>query len=75
LKKRGRLPPHIRKVSPPGYWKDRLTGKKEIYIFIRNDRYHLEPVDGKEGYLALEDFGLRIMLVGLSGRVSKEDLK
>jgi putative transposase len=75
LKKRGRLPPHIRKVSPPDYWKDRFTGKKEIHIFIRSDRYHLEPVDEKGGYLVLEDFGLRIMLVGLSGRVSKEDLK
>jgi putative transposase len=32
LKKRGRLPPHNRKVSPPGYWKDRLTGKKETHI-------------------------------------------
>ena len=34
LKKQGRLPPHIRKVSPPGYWKDRFTGRKEIHIFI-----------------------------------------
>jgi putative transposase len=32
LKKQGRLPPNVKKVSPPGYWKDRLTGKKEIYI-------------------------------------------
>jgi putative transposase len=31
LKKQGRLPQHIRKVSPPGYWKDRLTGEKEIH--------------------------------------------
>jgi putative transposase len=33
LKKQGRLPLYIRKVSPPGYWKDKLTGRKEnIYI-------------------------------------------
>jgi putative transposase len=37
LKKQGRLPPHIKKVSPSGYWKDRLTGKKEIHIFIRSE--------------------------------------
>jgi putative transposase len=64
LKKQGRLPPHIRKVSPPGYWKDRFTGRKEIHIFIRNDRYHLEPVDENGGYLVLEDFGLRIRYAG-----------
>jgi putative transposase len=64
LKKQGRLPPHIRKVSPPGYWKDRLTGEKEIHIFTRNDKYYLEPVDENGGYLALADFGLRIRYVG-----------
>ena len=64
LKKRGRLPPHIRKVSPPGYWKDRLTGKKEIHILIRSDRYHLEPIDENGGYLVLEDFRLRIRYAG-----------
>jgi len=64
LKKQGKLPPHISKVSPPGYWKDRFTGKKEIHIFIRSDRYHLEPVDENGGYLVLEDFGLRIRYAG-----------
>jgi putative transposase len=64
LKKQGRLPPHIRKVSPPGYWKDRLTGKKEIHIFVRSDRYHLEPIKEGEGYLVLVDFGLRIRYAG-----------
>jgi putative transposase len=64
LKKQGRLPPHIRKVSPPGYWKDRLTGKREIHIFVRSDRYYLEPIDESEGYLVLVDFGLRIRYAG-----------
>jgi putative transposase len=64
LKKQGRLPPHIRKVSPPGYWKDRLTGKKEIHIFVRSDRYYLEPINEGEGYLVLVDFGLRIRYAG-----------
>jgi putative transposase len=40
LRRQGRLPPHVEKISPPGYWKDRLTGKR---IFIRSDRYYLEP--------------------------------
>jgi putative transposase len=64
LRKQGRLPPHIRKVSPPGYWKDRLTGKREIHIFVRSDRYYLEPIDESEGYLVLVDFGLRIRYAG-----------
>jgi putative transposase len=64
LKKKGRLPPHIKKVSPPGYWKDTFTGRKEMRIFIRGDRYHLESVDENGGYLVLEDFGLRIRYAG-----------
>jgi putative transposase len=76
LEKRGRLPPYTKKVSPPGYWKDRFTGKKEIHIFIRNDRYHLEPIDENGGYLVLEDFGLKIRYAGrISGKVGREDLK
>ncbi|MDT7887847.1 MAG: hypothetical protein RQ885_02595 [Desulfurococcales archaeon] len=58
-----RLPPHIRKVSLSGYWKDRDTGKR-IHILIRNDRYHLEPISEKEGYIVLEDFDLKIKYVG-----------
>ena len=64
MKKQGRLPPHIRKISPPGYWKDRITGKKKIHILIRNDRYYLEPVDEGEGRLVLKDFKLSIRYVG-----------
>jgi putative transposase len=64
LRKQGRLPPHIRKVSPPGYWKDRETGEKSIHILIRNDRHHLEPISENEGYMVLEDFDLRIRYVG-----------
>jgi putative transposase len=64
LKKQGRLPPNIKKVSPPGYWKDRETGEKKIHIFIRSDRYYLEPINEGEGYLVLVDFGLRIRYAG-----------
>jgi putative transposase len=65
LRKEGRLPPHIKKISPPGYWKDRETGEKEIHILIRNDRrYYLEPISEDEGYIVLEDFDLRIRYAG-----------
>ncbi len=64
LRKQCKLPPHIEKASPPGYWKDRLTGKKEIHILIRNDGYYLEHVNNGGGYLALKDFNLRIKYAG-----------
>ncbi len=64
MKKQGRLSPHISKISPPGYWKDRVTGKKKIHILIRNDRYYLEPISDGEGRLILKDFKLRIRYVG-----------
>jgi len=64
MKKQGRLPPHISKISPPGYWKDRETGIKKIRILIRNDRYYLEPVNEGEGRLVLKDFKLSIRYAG-----------
>ncbi|MEM3827745.1 MAG: transposase [Conexivisphaerales archaeon] len=63
-RKEGRLPPFIRKVSPPGYWKDRLLGKRELMIVVRSDRYYLEPINGGEGYLVLKDFRMRIKYAG-----------
>ncbi|MDT7889952.1 MAG: transposase, partial [Desulfurococcales archaeon] len=64
LGKQGKLPPFMKKLSPPGYWKDRETGEKEIHILIRNDRYYLEPISEDEGYIVLEDFDLRIRYTG-----------
>jgi len=64
MKRQRRLPPHIRKISPPGYWKDRITGEKKIHILIRNDRYYLEPINESEGRLILKDFKLSIRYVG-----------
>jgi putative transposase len=54
LRKQGRLPPYIRKVSLSGYWKDRETGEKRIHTLIRNDRYHVEPISENEGYQYLK---------------------
>jgi len=64
MKKQGKLPPNISKISPPGYWKDKITGKKKIHILIRNDRYYLEPTNKGEGRLILKDFKLNIRYVG-----------
>ncbi len=37
LKKHGRLPTFINKISPPGYWRDRALGRRLIVI-IRSDK-------------------------------------
>ncbi|MDP7492391.1 MAG: transposase [Candidatus Undinarchaeales archaeon] len=42
LKKKGKLPPRIQRVSPPGYWKHRSTGKRKQLILIRCDCYTIE---------------------------------
>jgi putative transposase len=42
LKQEGRLPPHVRKVAPPGYWKDRGSKKRKLRILVRCDSYRLE---------------------------------
>jgi putative transposase len=60
----GKLPKFYGKPSPPGFWKDRLLGKRELRILVRNDRYYIEPVNGGEGYLVLKDWGLRIKYAG-----------
>jgi len=62
LKNQGKLPPHIRKVSPPRYWKDKLSGKRKLMTVIRNDCYRIEEVRG-EKWLVLPK-GLRIRITG-----------
>lgn len=42
LRKDGKLPLHIRKVRPPGYWKDRGSGERKLLILIRCDCYRFE---------------------------------
>jgi len=46
LEKLGRLPPHIKRVSMPRYWKKR--GRRELRIIVRRDCYRL---DNKHLYL------------------------
>jgi putative transposase len=64
LYKQGKLPRFNGKPSPPGFWKDRLLGKRRLIILVRNDRYYLEQVNGGEGYVILKDWGLRIKYAG-----------
>jgi len=42
LKAGGKLPPHIQKVAPPRYWKDRESGELKLLILVRCDCYRLE---------------------------------
>jgi len=35
-KREGRLPPFIKRISPPGYWKDRELGKRVKRIVARS---------------------------------------
>lgn len=42
LKKEGRLPPNIKQIRPPGYWKDRRTNRRKLIILIRCDLYRFE---------------------------------
>jgi putative transposase len=61
LKKQGKLPPHMKRVSPPGYWKDRDTGRRKLIIVIRQDRYE---VDVERRVIILKDFGMEVRFVG-----------
>jgi|Deesub1362B_J571_1020462.scaffolds.fasta_scaffold00217_39 putative transposase len=65
------LPPHIRRVSPPGYWKDRSTGERELRIIIRKDGYritsrHVEIPLGRE---LRRRYGIRKLRVRWKGRL------
>jgi putative transposase len=61
LKKEGKLPPHMNHVSPPGYWKDKETGRRKLIIVVRQDRY---VVDEQRHVIILKDFGMEIRFVG-----------
>ena len=61
LRSEGELPPFMRRVSPPGYWKDEATGKRKLILVVRRDRY---VVDVESKVLILKDFNLEIKFVG-----------
>ena len=61
LKKQGKLPPYMNHISPPGYWKDKETGRRKLIIVIRQDRY---VVDEQRHVLILKDFKMAIRFTG-----------
>jgi transposase len=48
-------------ISPPGYWKDKETGRRKLIIVIRQDRY---VVDEQRHVLILKDFKMAIRFTG-----------
>ena len=56
-KKKGKLPPHMNHVSPPGYWKEEK--KRKLLLVVRQDRYEVD-----EKKLILKDFNLEIEFTG-----------
>ena len=61
LKKEGRLPPHMRRVNPPRYWKDRENKERKLILVVRQDRY---IVDEQNRRLVLRDFDMEINFAG-----------
>jgi putative transposase len=61
LKKEGKLPPHMKRVGPPKYWKDRETKERKFLLVVRQDRY---VVDERNHRLILRDFNMEINFAG-----------
>ncbi|MFP3313961.1 MAG: transposase [Thermocladium sp.] len=59
LRREGKLPPHMNRVSPPRYWKDGETGVRKLLLVVRQDRYVVD-----EQKLVLKDFGLEVEFAG-----------
>jgi len=68
-KKEGRLPPFIKRVSPPGYWKDKALGKRVKRIPIQYNRYVVEPINAGEGYIEITTAGGKKMRIKYVGKV------
>jgi putative transposase len=61
LRSEGELPPFMRRVSPPGYWKDEATGRRRLILVVRQDRYE---VDEQRRVIILKDFDLEVKFIG-----------
>ncbi|MFP3285601.1 MAG: transposase, partial [Nitrososphaeria archaeon] len=60
-KREGKLPPHMKRVGPPKYWKDRGSKERRLILVVRQDRY---VVDERNHRLFLKDFNLEIDFAG-----------
>jgi len=61
LRSEGELPPFMRRITPPGYWKDEATGRRRLILVVRQDRY---IVDEQRHVLILKDFKMAIRFTG-----------
>ncbi|MFP3298139.1 MAG: transposase [Thermocladium sp.] len=59
LKKENKLPPHMKRVSPPRYWKDE-SGRK-LMLVVREDNYVVDELNHK---LILKFFKMEISFTG-----------
>jgi len=60
-----RLPPNIKKVRPPGYWKDRNSGKKRLMTVLRCDTYKIIKENGRRYLIILpRKLGIKIKVAG-----------
>jgi len=60
-KREGKLPPYMKRVGPPRYWKDRETKERRLILVVRQDRY---IVDERNHRLFLKDFNMKIDFAG-----------
>jgi putative transposase len=61
MKREGKLPPFMKHVSPPGYWKDSVAKQRRLILVVRQDRY---IVDVESKVLILKDFNMEIKFAG-----------
>ena len=60
-----RLPQNIKKVRPPGYWKDRKSGKKRLMTVLRCNTYKIVEESGRRYLIILpRRLGLKIRVAG-----------
>ena len=63
--KEHRLPQNIKKVRPPGYWKDRKSGKKKLMTLIKYNTYKIINENGRRFLIiAPRRLGLKIRVAG-----------
>jgi len=60
-----RLPPNIKKVRPPGYWKDKNSGKKRLMTIIKYNTYKIINENGRR-FLIISPrrLGIKIRVAG-----------
>jgi len=60
-----RLPQNIEKVRPPGYWKDKKSGKKKLMTIVGNKAYKIVEENGRK-FLVIspKKLGIKIRITG-----------